>query len=304
MIRYVGAAATLKFFSISPETKWAYRQFGNIFGQRIRLKHGLEKWRLPAAKKSLDIIEKHHIVRDGDRLLEIGTGWVHWEATVIRLFYDVEITLFDTWDNRQLEAYKRYFRMFGETMDRELALEAGRSKRAHRLLEIIANANSFEEIYKAFGFRYVLDSNGTLKQFQDESFSVIFSICVFEHLHKAILPEFIRDIHRLLKPGGYSIHGIDISDHLIYYDPRVSRKEYLRYSDKVWRRFFENDVQYFNRVQRPEWLELFRKAGLELVEEIPDLIDIESIKINKDYEHLEKSDLRCEGLRLIHKKSD
>src|SRR5271165_3116361 len=171
MITYIGAAAMLKLFSMSPQTKWAYRQFGNIFGQRIRLKRGLEKWRLPEAKETLEIIERHQAVRNGDQLLEIGTGWVHWDATIIRLFYDAEITLFDTWDNRQLEAYKRYFRLFEEAMDKELALNAAHSKRAHRLLEVISRANSFEEIYIAFGFRYVLDPNGTLKQFQDGAFS-------------------------------------------------------------------------------------------------------------------------------------
>ncbi len=40
-----------------------------------------------------------------------------------------------------------------------------------------------------------------------------------------------------------------------------------RYAEKVWKRYFENDVQYFNRVQRPEWLEMFQQAGFEMVEE-------------------------------------
>src|SRR3974377_1863310 len=165
MIRYLGTAATLKFFSISPQTKWVYRQLGNTLGQRMRMAHGLERWRLPVAKEILEVIERHHAVQSGDRLLEIGTGWVHWEATIIRLFYDVEITLFDMWDNRQLEAYKRYFRLFEEVMDKELGLDAPRSDRAHRLLQVVAKANSFDEIYSVFGFHYVIDPSGTLKQF-------------------------------------------------------------------------------------------------------------------------------------------
>jgi SAM-dependent methyltransferase len=302
MIRYLGVAAALKFFSISPQTKRAYRQLGNTLGQRIRVARGLHSWHLLNAKETLELIERHHAIRSGDRLLEIGTGWAHWEATVIRLFYDVEITLFDTWDNRQLEAYKRYFGLFEKVIDKELALDAARSARAHKLLQVIAKAHSFDEIYRAFGFRYVVDPNGTLKQFQGEAFSVIFSLNVFEHIHRAILPEFIQDLHRLLKPGGYSIQSINLGDHLAYYDATVSQKNYLRYSDKVWRRFFENDVQYINRVQRPEWLELFRKAGLELVEEIAVSTDIDSIKVHQTYENLEESDLQCFNLVLIHKR--
>ena len=180
MIKYIGTAAALKCFSISPETKWAYRQFANILGQRIRMKRGLERWRMPRAKHILEVIQGHNAIRSGDRLLEIGTGWVHWEATIIRLFYDVEITLFDMWDNRQLEAYKRYFRLFEEVMDRELGLDAARSDRAHRLLQVIAKANSFEEIYSAFGFRYViLTRRGRLSNFKTRlSPSFLVAVCL------------------------------------------------------------------------------------------------------------------------------
>jgi SAM-dependent methyltransferase len=304
MIRYLGVAAALKFFSFSPLTKWAYRQLGNTLGQSIRMRRGLTKSYLLNAKETLELIENHHAIETGDKLLEIGTGWAHWEATVIRLFYDVEITLFDTCDNRQLHAYKRYFKLFAEIIDKELALDATRSDRVHRLLQVITKADSFDEIYTAFGFRYVLDSNGTLQDFPGEAFSAIFSYNVFEHINKAILPEFIRDLHRLLKPGGYSIQSINIGDHLAYYDASVSLKNYLRYSDNLWRRFFENDVQYINRVQRPEWLQLFHDAGLELVQEISVSTDIDSIKVHQTYEHLAKSDLECFNLVLVHRKPE
>jgi cyclopropane fatty-acyl-phospholipid synthase-like methyltransferase len=304
MIAYLAAATALKFFSISPITKRAYRELGNAIGQRARLKRGLATWRLGSAAEILEIIERRRVIEAGDKLLEIGTGWVHWEATIIRLFYDVEITLFDIWDNRQLEAYKRFFSLFEEVMDKELGLDSVRSGRAHKLLQIIARANSFDDIYSALGFRYVIDPNGSLRQFEDESFSAIISCAVFEHIQRALLPEVIKNIHRLLQPGGYSIHGIDLGDHLSYYDPSASYKNYLRYSDNVWRYFFQNDVQYFNRVQRPEWLELFSKAGFDLVDEIAASTDIGSMKIATNYENLERSDLQCSGLKLIHKRPD
>ena len=304
MLKYLVTAAALKFFSLTPQTKWAYRQLGNTLGQRARIRHGLDETRLRRAKDILELCERCQAVRNGDRLLEIGTGWMHWESTIIRLFYDVEITLFDVWDNRQLEAYKRYFAQLEEVIDEGLDLDAARSERAHKVLQVIAKANSFDEIYRALGFRYVVNPNGTLEQFQDQFFSLIFSCNVLEHINRAILPGFIQDFYRILKPGGHSIQIIDPGDHLAYYDRRVSRKNYLRYSDKVWRRYFENDVQYFNRVQRPEWLALFRKAGLELLEEEVRHTDISSIKVDESYTGLDKKDLECVVLTLIHVRPD
>ncbi len=303
MIKYIMTAAALKMFSISPQTKWVYRQLGNTLGQRRRIQRGLGRPRLARAKKILELCKRHHAIQHGDRLLEVGTGWVHWESTIIRLFYDVEITLFDVWDNRHLEAYKHHLRQLEQIVDSELDMNPVQQERVHGLLRAISKANSFDDIYKLLGFSYVINPSGTLKQFQDESFALIFSCNVLEHVDRDILPEFTQDFHRLLKPGGYSIHQIDPGDHLAYYDKSVSLKNYLRYSDNVWRRYFENQVQYFNRVQRPEWLAFFQKAGFETIEEESVSVDIGTMKIDKSYEGLEKQDLQCISLNVVHKKS-
>jgi hypothetical protein len=106
----------------------------------------------------------------------------------------------------------------------------------------------------------------------------------------------------VLKPNGYSIHQIDIADHFAYFVPSASRKNYYKYSDKTWNRLFENKVQYFNRVQRPEWLELFRRAGFELVEENLLSEDIGSLKMNDKYRNLRQQDLECMTMRVVYKK--
>jgi hypothetical protein len=108
MTKYMLTAAELKVFSFSPQAKRVYHQLGNTFGQRRRIRQGLGRKYLDRAKRILKLCERNHAIQRGDRLLEIGTGWMHWESTIIRLLYDVEITLFDIWDNRQFGAYKRY----------------------------------------------------------------------------------------------------------------------------------------------------------------------------------------------------
>jgi cyclopropane fatty-acyl-phospholipid synthase-like methyltransferase len=302
MLKYVITATALKMFSTSSQTKQMYRFLGNTFGQRRRIHEGLNSTYLDRAKKILELCKKHSGIQNGDKLLEIGTGWLHWESTIIRLFYEVEITLFDVWDNRQLGAYKQYFGQLEEVIDKELDMDSIQHKRAHDLLRVISQASSFDDIYKWLGFRYVINPSGTLKQFQDESFAVIFSSNVLEHIEISTLPEFVHDFHRLLNPGGYSFHQIDLGDHLAYYDKGVSLKNYLRYPNKVWKRYFENDIQYFNLVQRPAWLTFFQKAGFEALEEESVLIDISLIKVDRSYCHMSEQDLQCRTLRVVHRK--
>ena len=302
MIKYITVASALKMFSLTPQTRWAYRQLGNTVGQRMTMRKGLEEWRMMNAREILELIARLKLFKDGDRILELGTGWVHWEGTVIRLFYDVEITLFDVWDNRQFLAYKRFFHIFEEIMDHELSLTMIQSKHAHRLLQVIADSNSFEEVYKAFGFTYVINSEGSLTQFPDNYFSCIHSCNVFEHIKRETVPGLIKDFARILKPGGYSIQGVDMGDHIAYYDTTVFRKNYICVSNAIWKQFCENEVQYFNRIQRTEWLDYFHKNGFKLVEEHANPIDISKIKIDKDFANLARTDLECLNMVIVHQK--
>ena len=243
-------------------------------------------------------------VHDGHKLLELGTGWVHFESVAVALFYDVEAVLFDVRDNRRLNVIKLYAEQFDQVLDRELELTPAESARAHRVLKAIAAVTTFDELYALLHFRYLVEPSGTLHQFEDNSFDYIYSCSVLEHVQAGILPDYIRDIRRILQPGGYSIHEIDIADHLSMYVPSMSRKNYLRYSDKVWKRFFENDFQYFNRLQVPDWMCLFEQAGLELVQDERAYVDLDGLKVDPQYAHLDEDSLRCVDLRVVHRKPD
>lgn len=300
MLKYYMTAAALKAFSLSPQTKRGYRLLGNTLGQKRRVQAGLSRQYIERAQHILQLCERYVALQPGDRLLEIGTGWVHWEATILRLFYDVEITLFDVWDNRHFAAYQHYCRQLAEIIDVEFALDRVRRERILQLLSALQEASNFEEIYKLLNFTYVVNPSGTLDVFADQSFKLIFSSNVLEHVEKAILPGFTQDFRRILQPGGYSLHQIDLGDHLSYYDRGACVKNYLRYDERTWHRYFENDVQYFNRVQKPAWMEMFCQADLELVEVESVAADLRTLPIAPGYQQIDAQDLRCWTLRVIH----
>jgi len=303
MIKYALIATLLKLFSTCPQMKSLYRNICNIIGSRQRFRMGLPKYNIERGQVILELVKKYNAIHNGDRLLELGTGWLHCESTFLRLFYDVNITLFDIWDNRQLKPFKRYFAELNKVIDSEIVMAPTQRQHVHDLISTISSINSFDDLYHLLGFQYVIEPSGTLRKFQEESYNAIYSCDVLEHISEDILSEYILDFYRLLKPGGYSIHTIDIGDHISYYGRNVSRKNYLRYSDKSWKRFFENEVQYFNRIQRSRWLSLFQQAGLELVDEESQYCDI-GITIDKKYRNYNRKDLECTVLRVIHRKPE
>jgi SAM-dependent methyltransferase len=121
---------------------------------------------------------------------------------------------------------------------------------------------------------------------------------VLEHVKREGLPLLIAETKRILKPGGWAVHSIDTADHLEHYDRTVSPKLYLSFSEAKWKRLCENEVQYINRMQRGEWLALFRAHGFELIEEEARRVDIGRLRLAERYVHMDKDDLECTVLRL------
>ena len=253
-------------------------------------------------KRILQLQRRYEIIKDGDRILELGTGWLHWEAMTLRLFYDIKAVLFDVWDNRQLGGLKNYIRQLGDMLGSGFELSAGELKRARGLIQQIVEVESFTDLYNLLGFEYAIQSSGSLEQFSSGSFQLVVSGGVLEHVKRAALPTLIRETERVLKPGGWAVHSIDTADHLEHYDRSVSPKLYLTFSDETWIRRFENEVQYINRMQRGEWLDLFCSAGFELTDEETHRIDISALRLADRYRFMERSDLECTVLKVALRK--
>ena len=298
MIRYVLAALALKCFSANSMTKALYRRIGNTLGQKRRKSASIDT-RIYRGDQLVAFCDRYKILRDGDEILELGTGWMHWYAIYLRLHFDVRITMLDVWDNRQFIALKALF----SKLRASLSTDRPRRDRLATLLEGVESADSLEELYDFLDLDYVIQKDGRLDQFGDNSFACVFSVDVLEHARRSSLHQVVRDMCRILKPGGYSIHQIGIDDHHAHYDRAVSPKQYLSFSDRTWGLFFDNDVQYINRLQRSDWLALFEQARFNLVEEVVQAHNIEGLRIHAQYQHYDHADLDCTRLTIVHRKS-
>ncbi len=286
----------LKGFSCAPLTRRIYRELGNNLGEKKRVSAPMPAYYLERINRMLRIARTYGVPRDGIKLIELGTGWCHWEAITTKLFFDVHGILYDVWDNRQITALKNYVEQLDNSLDK-LDIDSEQRYFAHKTIAKIKEVADYDELYRLLGFEYVLDPVGKLSQLEKESFDLVVSAGVLEHIYAKDAPDFVDTIGTLLKSGGYSVHSI-----IYLYDRTVSPKQYLQYSNWLWSLCFENNVQYINRIQRSEWLELFRKAGLMLVEEESEQEDLSGVKVAKDYQKYEESDLRCGGLQLVHRK--
>lgn len=302
MIKYILAAIALKTFSISPLTTKIYRKLGNKVGAKKRATGQIPIDNINRVNRILQLNKEFGIPNDGALLMELGTGWLHWEAITTRLFFDIKAELYDVWDNRQLDAMKNYLNQLDSRLNEIDASESQRD-RAHKLIQKINSINSFDELYDLLQFKYQVDPEGKPAKLGLNKFDLIISNGVLEHVSSDDVPQLIQDISNLLKPGGYSIHYINIRDHLCIYDKKASPKQYIAYSEAMWKACFENQVQYMNRLQRSEWLNFFEKAGMKLIkEEVEDEFIPDNFAGTRFYNY-NISDLKCGGQLIIHRKS-
>ncbi len=302
MIRYHVTALGLKCFSSCKPARSLYRALGNSVGNRKRAAGSMPSTYFERAQRNFVSCLKYAPLRENDLVLEIGTGWAHWEALTLRLFFDFKAFLYDVWDNRQLAALKSFVRQLETRFGQDGFLEGCDFDRARALIKKIEGVTSFDELYGMLGFRYVLDPDGLMEGLPRNAFRLAISAGVLEHIPAATAPKFISNMASLLVPGGLAIHGINISDHLSMHDPSASPKQYLTYSERRWKLLYENRVQYINRIQRSEWTEMFASAGLNVIQQSGSHVDLTGLKVHPQFHDLTREDIDCTTVFFVARK--
>lgn len=297
-IRYHAASIALKAFSATNATRKTYRYLGNTFGQKrhsVVSNTDVQRGRWLCEQ----IADSGLSLDENATVLELGTGWTHFYAIFLRLFYASQFTLFDVQDNRQLGALK----------DRTAALFAILEHTApgdfdSHLAQKVVQIEGFAELYQLLGMNYVIENSGSLRAMENNAYDVVFSVDVLEHVARASLQLTISEMYRVLKPGGICLHQIGLDDHLSHYAPGMPSKNYLRYSDRAWKMFYENRVQYINRVQLAEFVALFQRSGfeLELCQTETDADGLSQIAIHSQYQKYSSHDLEATRALLVCRK--
>jgi len=301
---YQSVAIVLKAFSATRGTRRLYRWLGNRVGQDWRKKEQA----LFYPERGIWLIdclaELGLALTPSSRVLEVGTGWMHFYAIFLRLFSTPQITVFDVVDNRQLSALQWRFCKISEYLATHSSLDEEKINAIKELTRRIAAVSTFDELYELLGFTYRIDPVGDLGGFEENSFDLVFSFDVLEHVQRDILGDSIAAYYRVLKPGGYSIHQVALDDHMAQYVKGASPKQFLSYSEFSWKLRFENRLQHINRVPHSEYLALFENCGFEPVQvsALREPESIQGLSIAKQYRNMSLEDLEATRSFLVHRK--
>lgn len=296
---YVSLPLTYKILSSTPPTRKFYRTLSNSLGDKLKSKQGLDTFRVDQGRKITSLLKRFADIKPGDSALELGTGWLHWYANFVRVFHDINIDLFDVWDNRQFNTMKQYLS--------ELPNFLSSQEQKNCNIDLIKKATAAESLskfYDEMGYRYTINPNGDLASYSSEKYNLVFSVYVLANIQRSLLYNgYVNDLYRVLKPGGYSVHIVDTGDQYHHMAPKgTSKKEYTQIPNSLWKLYFENSLHYFNRMQLSEYLDLFEKAGFELVYKEQVYTDISKLKISRDFQKFSVDDLSTHNMVIMHRK--
>ena len=300
MLQYYATAATLKLFSVNQFSKSLYRSLGNIRNSSSSQIRIADKYyfRTP---QFLDILRSHGILQPGLKVLEIGTGFIHWEALMLRNEIACDAVLYDVWDNRTFHRFQSYVRLLADPAVRALLGLTDASNGA--LMAELAELPSFEAVYRKLGFKYLIDPTGLLKGVDNGAFDLIVSSDVGEHLYRNDIATIMRRTMETLKPGGWAFHQVVLVDHLKVYAKSVHPKQYLEYSKSYYNQYLNTGVQYINQVQSPEWKAIFEDAGFEIVAlERIGTSNLKEIQVHSDWALIPEEDLACTVVQFLLRK--
>ncbi|WP_209310019.1 methyltransferase domain-containing protein, partial [Salinimicrobium oceani] len=240
-------------------------------------------------KVLIKLLHQGGVILEGKRVLEIGSGW----APVMPYFmlYQGKAKSVATFDlNRHFS--KKNTERLNEVFIEEYAIH------------VAPELSNTYKLPKNINYHPETD----LTKVDLPETEIVFSRFVLEH----VKPEDILKMHikfkEELKPGATIVHLISPSDHRAYVDNNLSLQDFLKFGKTQWQKK-QSKFDYHNRLRLPEYLSIFKAAGLEVkhVEyENPKpgseaLKKFRKIKLHEDYKVYTEVELTAGSINIVLK---
>ncbi|HEX4534962.1 MAG TPA: class I SAM-dependent methyltransferase [Rhizomicrobium sp.] len=222
----------------------------------------------------------------GKIVVEIGTGWLPITPLVYRSAGAASVITIDQerlLDKHTLIAAQEYFCQNFSAAIEKFGLDGKLFERQFASLD--SNA-SLETSLQNLGIKYLAPFD--FNDLPGGTADFIISRTVLEHISPNLLETVFANSQRILRKGGALCHSIDMSDHFEHNDKSISRLNFLRYPERVWKITQLNPQFYQNRLRCNEYVSLLQEAGFSVcvVTGLPDVkakSDLKSMKLHSRY---------------------
>ncbi|HEX8131699.1 MAG TPA: methyltransferase domain-containing protein [Pyrinomonadaceae bacterium] len=261
-----------------------------------------------AARRTIHWIRTTGRDIDGMRFLEVGTGRNVNLPTALWLCGAGEVTTVDL--NSYLSSAlvfesNEYVRRHEREVLQAFGAEAERAQFRERLAALLNFKGDLAALLRMMNVRYLPRADAAQLPLADKSIDAHVSFAVFEHIPANVLARILREARRILADDGLLVHIIDPSDHFSHDDPAITAINFLQFGDEEWAKWAGNQFMYHNRLRAFEYLELFERAGVNLIEQTQ-TIDEPSLRalrngfpLHRQFGHIPAEQLAVRSLNVL-----
>ncbi len=238
------------------------RRFGGLRGFTREFDIKMDDWRLMVGH-----LRDAGVPIAGARLFEIGSGWYPTFPFACYLGGARQVITVDL--NRHIKP--ELVRDCADNLARHVSLIADacgvpEDEVRERQQQLAARLRGSDEVGAATDGVVVYDApaDASRTSLPAQQLDCVFSNSVLEHVLPDAVDAIYREALRILAPGGVMFHSVNCGDHYAYVDRNINQLNYLRYSDREWRRW-DNDFLYQNRMRAFEFVERAIAQGFDIV---------------------------------------
>lgn len=240
----------------------------------------------------VEALSKKGIQLANKDVLEIGSGWMPTMPYFFKFLGKCRSV--STYDinhhfkpKRTAQLNDLFFRMFS--------------------IEAPSSAQPKDE-YLPEGVHYFPSTNIVDQPPAPNSMDIVFSRFLLEHVQPDDLYHMHVGSKKYLREDGVIIHFVSPSDHRAYSDTSLSLYDFLQYSAEQWQRQ-QTRFDYHNRLRLPQYLDVFEKAGFEVIyKEYSTIVDnkkelekFQKLKIHPDFMKYSVEELTASSMVFILK---
>lgn len=240
---------------------WLQRRAGGLRHFADELAEKVQEWELMVDRLGsvgVSIVDRH--------LVEIGTGWYPTLPLCCYLAGAARVETFDLNRHLKPDLTVACAVELGRQIDR-LARASGCSSGsiAAKQRALVAALERGAELDEATGgvVRYRAPGDASATGLSAGTVDLVFSNSVLEHIPREGIAGCFAEARRILAPTGVIFHAVNCGDHYAATDRSITELNYLRYSDRAWRRW-NNRFLYQNRLRAIDFIELARDAGFAI----------------------------------------
>ena len=268
----------------------------NLVGEQRHLDRHVER-RLPVILRLINIARDHHEL-GGTQVVEMGTGWAPL-FPVLAGVCSAWCTTFDVTRYLKPERLRKVLvtlRGHSATIADSLGIaeDSVRGRFDKSLSE--DRPSTVDAMLEPFSVTYRAPVDSTSLPLDAGAVDVYFSNLVLTHIPIDILKRVLAESNRVLADNGIALHRM-----------KFRNVELLKYSTAFFDRFVNSTINYNNRLQAPQFKELFDAAGFELIdsrEQIDDqqLARLARIQVAEEFRGMSGDELATAVLIGVWKK--